>query len=126
MPTSLTQRVPGASTSTPGCPPPAGLTVCWNACPAVAFWGFTGLVVAMAVLSDARVVAAAAALQNNADSELSDARVVAALGRAENTNSELEQRVAEKMQRYKPATPPCVKPNFKPSGDRPARKNANA
>ncbi len=44
--------------------------------PAVAFWGFTGLVVAMAVLSGARVVAA--------------------LGRAENTNSELEQRVAEK------------------------------
>ncbi len=43
--------------------------------PAVAFWGFTGLVVAMAVLSGARVVAA--------------------LGRAENTNTELEQRVAE-------------------------------
>ena len=62
----------------------------------MAFWGFTGLVVAMAVLSDARVVAAAAALQNNADSELSDARVVAALGRAENTNSDLEQRVAER------------------------------
>ena len=44
--------------------------------PAMAFWGFTGLVVAMAVLSGARVVAA--------------------LGRAENTNAELEQRVAEK------------------------------
>ena len=44
--------------------------------PAVAFWGFTILVIAMAMLSGARVVAA--------------------LGRAENTNAELEQRVAEK------------------------------
>ena len=44
--------------------------------PAVAFWGFTGLVLALAVLSGTRIVAA--------------------LGRAENTAAELEQRVAEK------------------------------
>jgi signal transduction histidine kinase len=44
--------------------------------PALAFWGFSALVMAMAMLSGSRVVAA--------------------LGRAENSNAELERRVAEK------------------------------